>query len=458
MVAHKAELKARLEKALRRPILQAIFDKFDGYGSPVEAYFEGGLEHGGEKENFQALKGIFAAELDHYKACRLEEERTKRRATVTGPEEATTEIEMEPSHGSYMSKRAEVISEVWAGLADRRPDVTEFRQTVLGGSLRSPEEASSIVDALEDTLGEFRALELGKLGSILANDYYGWDEEGAVWYVLTGRAPLLHPIRMHARGKPPVPDIVPHQFDVTLSVLPWVHAQEVEHAYRTAQRKLLEEPPRKTAPRTSPRVLEVVQFWWKEQFRTSGNRLSWPALCELWNQKHPDKTFSKWRTFREYFFRGTKEAQPRYVRFPQPDSLANGQDTFTSEEYMVNAVQSYRSIGDRYTAITWGHERSEDREHRDTTAARDNESPMLSKPTKTDNDLQILGNDSYGWPIFADKWYLLHENGYTGTFESREEAEADSRRTPTTEVLTSAQLLARLEERETSELENDDDA
>jgi hypothetical protein len=355
----EAELRTRLEKALRRPIPQVVWERCDRDGY-IRDCLGGNLEHeGGEKENFRALKDTFNREIDHYKAC-IREEEQERKAAVTVSEESTTKIEPEPSHGSYMSKRAEVISEAWAGLADRRPDVAEFRQAVLGGSLRSSEEASSIVDAPEDALGELRALELGKLGSILANDYYGWDEEGAVWYVLTGEAPRLHPIRMRARGKAPVPDIVPHQFDVTLSVLPWVHAQEVEHAYRTAQKKLLQEPPRKTAPRTSPRVLEVVQFWWKEQFRTSENRLSWPALCELWNQKHPDKAFSKWRTFREYFFRGTKEAQPRYARFPQPDSRANGQVTSTAEEYRVKDVQSYRSIYDRYTEVTWGHERSDE--------------------------------------------------------------------------------------------------
>jgi hypothetical protein len=145
---------------------------------------------------------------------------------------------------------------------------------------------------------------------------------------------------------------VPLQYDVTLSVLPWVHAKEVEHAYRRAQEPLLEEPPRKTAPRTSPRVLEVVQFWW-EQFRTSGSMPSWRAWYEIWNQTNPDKKFANWRNFREYFFRGTKEAQPRYVRLPQPNSSAEGQEVSAAEEYTIKAVQGYRRIGDRYVEVNF---------------------------------------------------------------------------------------------------------
>jgi hypothetical protein len=64
-----------------------------------------------------------------------------------------------------------------------------------------------------------------------------------------------------------------------------------------------------------------------------------------------------------------------------------------------------------------------------------------------------VGTDPHGFPIFAGKWYLLHPgskeegHGYTGSFESREEALADPR-SENSEVLTAKQLVARLEERE----------
>jgi hypothetical protein len=256
--------------------------------------------------------------------------------------------ELTPKGGEYISMRAKVISEVWAALADERPDVTEFRQSVLDERLLSSKEASAIADAPSDTLDEPRALELRKLGSILANDYYGWDDEGAIWYVLTGKAPRLRPIRMRARGKHPVESYVPLQYDVSFSVLPWVPAKEVERAYRSAQKQLLKGMPRETGVR----ILEVVQFWW-EQYRTRGPMPSWRAWFELWNQTHPSKKFATWRNFRQYFDRGTREAQPHYIRFPQPKLSAEEQEMRAAEEYEIKDVQAKRSLSDRYSEITF---------------------------------------------------------------------------------------------------------
>jgi hypothetical protein len=206
-----------------------------------------------------------------------------------------------------------------------------------------------VVNTPGGVLDELRELELRKLGSILANDYFGWDEGGAIWYVLTGETPRVRPVRMRAHGKRPVEHYVPFQYDLTLSVLPWVSAKEVTRAYRTAQKQLLEETPRETGVR----ILEVVQFWW-EQFRKQGPMPSWPAWFELWNQTYPDKKFKKWRNFREYVFRGTKEAQPQYKRFPQPGQPAEQeQDMQAAQEYLIKSVQAKRSLTDRYTEVTF---------------------------------------------------------------------------------------------------------
>jgi hypothetical protein len=348
MEQSKAELKARLEKALRRPIPQTAWDRFDRDGW-IEDYFTGELEHEwGERENFQSLKGRFADELDYLKSYDIEKARTLADSERSRSLDISV-TEAEPSSGSYVATRARAISEVWAALADERPDVFEFRETVLGGRLLSPEEASAIIDASGGTLDELRELELRKLGSILVNDYYGWDKEGAIWYVLTGDAPQLQPVRIRARGKLPVEYYVPFQYDVTFSVLPWVPAKEVERAYRSAQKRLLEETPRET----DTRILEVVQFWW-EQFRAQGSMPSWPAWFKLWNQTHPNKKFQNWRNFREYFFRGTKKAQPHYKRFPQPKPPAEEQqEMYAPEEYIIKAVQAKRNLGDRYTELTF---------------------------------------------------------------------------------------------------------
>jgi len=211
-----------------------------------------------------------------------------------------------PEVGEYVSARAKAISEVLAMLADQRPDVANFRRKVLGGRSRTPEEAQAMVG----TAGAV-ADEVHKLGARLADDYLGWDEEGAVRYVLTGEAPQLRPIEARGRGKFPS-RMQPFQSNVTLTVLPWVPAKEVERVYRVLQEQLLEE----TSRETGPRILEVAQFVW-ERLRLDGERESWRAWFELWNQRYPDKKFKTWRHFYEYCRRGSEEALPLY-KFPEP--------------------------------------------------------------------------------------------------------------------------------------------
>jgi hypothetical protein len=261
-----------------------------------------------------------------------------------------TQGESSPRIGEYVRLRAKAISEALAAFADQRPDVVEFRQCALSGRLLSPEEAHAMTDGRGNMLGELRELELRKLGSILANDYYGWDQDGAIWYVLTGKAPRLHPIMIRGRGKLPAANgVVPFQHAVTLEVLPWVPAKEVERAYRNVQEQVLEEAPRETGAR----ILEVAQFCW-EQNRTSGLMPSWRAFFERWNKTYPTKRFSKWRAFREYFIRGRKAVIPNY-KLPEIKSSAEKQQEMqTAQEHIVKAIQGYRDKGgDRFIEVTF---------------------------------------------------------------------------------------------------------
>jgi hypothetical protein len=214
--------------------------------------------------------------------------------------------ESAPKVGEYVSARAKAISEFLAILADQRPDVTEFRRKSLGESLLAPEEARTILAASGTVVEE--AL---KLGAHLAEDYLGWDEEGAVWYVLTGETPQLHPIKIRGRGKFRG-GMRPFQHSVILTVLPWVPAKEVERVYRNVQQQVLEEASRETGPR----ILEVAQFVW-ERLRLDGERKSWQAWFRQWNENYPEKKFETWRNFREYCARGYKEALPNY-KFAEP--------------------------------------------------------------------------------------------------------------------------------------------
>jgi hypothetical protein len=254
-----------------------------------------------------------------------------------------------PKVGEYVSGRAKAISESLAAFADGRPDVIEFREKCLSGRLLSAEEASAVVDESESILGDLRELELRKLGSILANDYYGWDEQGAIWYVLTGTAPRLRPITIRGRGKLPAADgVVPFQHSVALSVLPWVPAKELERAYRTVQEQLLEEKPRETGLR----IMEVAQFCW-EQHRRTGPMPSWRTYFERWNRTFPEKRFKKWRNFREYFLRGAKAAIPNY-KLPELKASAGKKEMHTTQEHLLKTLEGHHGIlGDRFIEATF---------------------------------------------------------------------------------------------------------
>ena len=109
-----------------------------------------------------------------------------------------------------------------------------------------------------------------------------------------------------------------------------------------------------------------------------------------------------------------------------------------------------KSWGELFAA--WNKEypgqRFRDRSHLFTTYMRALEYIAGVKPTKdkVGKRLKVAGTDPHGWPIIADKWYILHPDGYTGSFDSREEAEADPK-SAGYEVLTAAQLVARFAER-----------
>jgi hypothetical protein len=246
--------------------------------------------------------------------------------------------ESTPKVGEYVSARAKAVSEFLAMLADQRPDVTEFRRKALGERLLASEEARATVGAAGTVAEEVR-----KLGARLAGDYLGWDEEGAVWYVLTGEAPQLRPITIRGRGKFRG-QYTRFQHSVTLTVLPWVPAKEVERVYRNVQQQVLDEASRETGPR----ILEVAQFVW-ERLRLDGERESWKAWFELWNRKHPDKKFKTWRNFREYCARGHDEALPLY-KFPEPKPSPEMQAV--RDELVANLERSLSKAGTAFVKVT----------------------------------------------------------------------------------------------------------
>jgi hypothetical protein len=128
-------------------------------------------------------------------------------------------------------------------------------------------------------------------------------------------------------------------------------------------------------------------------------------------------------------------------------------NTLTLFEFVnQNREKSWRERVEAWNTGRPDKQRFKDPRHLYQTYTRAAEYVTGIKPAKGKR-LKIAGTDPHGRPIFADKWYLLHPphhisgGSYTGTFESREEALADSR-SENSEVLAARQLVARLAEHE----------
>jgi hypothetical protein len=206
--------------------------------------------------------------------------------------------------------------------------------------------------------------------------------ETGVWFILTGEFFAEDPV--HIRYTTVRQPWVMSRTTITLDVESWVPPEEVLQQYRHAQHEVLGKTPR-SLKRDTLAVLELVN---------QHDDKSWRERLEIWNKGHPQAQHFK---------------DPRHL------------------------YQSYMRAVENVTGV---------------------------RPAKW-KQLKIAGTDPRGFPIFADKWYLLHpreegeehpreegEEGdsYTGTFETREEAQGDPR-SENSEVLTAKQLVDELAKR-----------
>jgi hypothetical protein len=124
-----------------------------------------------------------------------------------------------------------------------------------------------------------------------------WSKDAAAEFVLTGVAPLMHPV--DARLKVKENRYLGTLWRIELDILPWVSADEVKQAYRRMQKQVLEG--RNSLP--DAKTFEVARFVWEQERQHEYNRPSWPLLCERWNQEHPEDQFKDYRHLRTYFKR-----------------------------------------------------------------------------------------------------------------------------------------------------------
>lgn len=141
--------------------------------------------------------------------------------------------------------------------------------------------------------------------------HYGWEQDAAVWFVLTDEAmprlPLRTGIDAHLR--------MSHtDCEVTLSVEPWVPADSVMRAYRDLQRQLLGRENRPLSQRNLALFRFMIEQERERERRPHGKRerLTWARLLDRWNQAHPESAYGEERLF----VRDISRAQ-RGVLFPR---------------------------------------------------------------------------------------------------------------------------------------------
>src|SRR5215210_5961269 len=172
-------------------------------------------------------------------------------------------------------------------------------------------------------------------------DMFGWKQEEAVWFVLTGETPQIKPLSVRVKvkgGRTGVP-----LWSVTINAAPWVPHEEVERAFGRMQQQVLQVRSRRMSSRKmGPRALEVYQFV-REQERLHEDRPTWSKLLELWNRRHPDKRFETYNNFRQYFMRGAKAVEAPGFKPPElkktPPKVQAAVNAM--EERMVKMLQAY---------------------------------------------------------------------------------------------------------------------
>ncbi len=210
--------------------------------------------------------------------------------------------------------RAAVLLEVQMRQAAEHPEVKDFRDRELGGRLLSAEEAEvyfrphprqSIADeALADLARRLK-------------EHYGWHQDDAAWFVLTGDTPTFHPldVSFHLSES----SYGPNYGEITLHVTPWVPASEVKKAFLEARDRMRGGAGPGTVSKQRLKVLRFVE----EESAKSGQRPPYPALCEGWNQKKPEGVYADYRAFRSAYREARKEVLYPDYRLPDRESTPN---------------------------------------------------------------------------------------------------------------------------------------
>jgi hypothetical protein len=211
---------------------------------------------------------------------------------VRSPEADLTDYELECMYA---------VSEYYALAATWRSQVRLLRERLLSNDLLSPEEARELLTAnatsegidLEylDAEGRIATItvsqasnfkRLKSVSSLLAREY-GWHDAEAAHFILTGEHSLIPAIT----GKRSLDTI-------TIYAAPYVSAKTVSDFYRELRQRSGRSGT--TQPKGVRVLRTVLDYVWREGVPPDLNELR-----KLWNQRHPDETFSRKREFEKAY-------------------------------------------------------------------------------------------------------------------------------------------------------------
>jgi hypothetical protein len=360
-------------------------------------------------------------------------------------------------------ERQEALARYLASAASEDERIISSRNDVLSGHVLSEEEAltflSAPVAAAKGKRSSFKLLRINPLDRILDTNYQvegGQDDRGPYRKLVWGRRrsskirPLLITTRLIFPGDSVTPDDLRILRGGSAVIIP--HPREENRFVVAAQNSYIGQLAKIVEKSMGGYPISQEMGVW---FILTGEfvpedpvRIRYMTVQRPWLMSRTTITLEveSWLPPEEVLEQ-YRHAQHEILG-KTPRSLKR--NTLAVFDFVnQHKVKSWRERFDAWNKEHPPRERFKDRRHLYTTYTRALENVAGVNPAKTKQPQQpkIAGTDAAGWPIYADKWYLLHSGGgYTGSFESRKEALANSR-SENSEVLTAKQLVARLAER-----------
>jgi hypothetical protein len=328
----RAALEMLAERLGREDIPDVIADDWHIENYLSTAYVTDDEEHWGEaEEETRRLLNIYFSAPGGV--------RPPGRGEGEGAHAPPVEIDVKPSEQA--SKRAQAFSEMAAALAENHPDIRTFRRQYLGNRLLTDDETRAFLDRYDGPDGpNWIMRKLRKLAKRLAVTYR-WREGDAIWFVLTGHAPLVRPLEVsvvvsqtsrypgtprklirdsspprYYAADPRTADYYPSTAPITITADVWVDAKEVERVFRETQRHILGGDARPSRERT----LEVVKFVARRMRDCKGE--TWEERWKAWNRTCQEGwRYNDYRGFRQTFERFANRLHNPYVfpNFPLPE-------------------------------------------------------------------------------------------------------------------------------------------